>query len=112
MSPIAGVGINVAIQDAVEAANLLWRPLRQGRVRIADLARVQRRREIPVRIIQAFQGVLQERVLRPTLGSDRAPELPLIVRLGLQIAGIRDVPARVIALEVWRPHVKTPLTQY
>jgi 2-polyprenyl-6-methoxyphenol hydroxylase-like FAD-dependent oxidoreductase len=108
MSPIAGVGINVAIQDAVEAANRLWRPLRQGDVRIADLRRIQRRREIAVRIIQGFQGVLQEGVLRPTLATQRPPELPLIARLGLHIPVVRDVPARLIALGVWRPHVRSP----
>jgi 2-polyprenyl-6-methoxyphenol hydroxylase-like FAD-dependent oxidoreductase len=73
MSPVGGVGINVAIQDAVAAANLLWRPLHSGHVRRADLARVQRRHEIPVRIIQAFQGMLQEGLLRPTLATDRQP---------------------------------------
>src|SRR5713226_768422 len=108
MSPIAGVGINLAIADAVEAANLLWRPLQQGPVRIADLARVQRRREIPVRVIKAFQGMVQERVLRPTLRSDRPAELPVIARLGLRLPMLRDVPARLIALGVWRPHVRTP----
>src|SRR5439155_20877061 len=57
MSPVGGVGINVAIQDAVEAANVLWRPLRDGNVRVADLAEVERRRELPVRVVQAFQSM-------------------------------------------------------
>jgi 2-polyprenyl-6-methoxyphenol hydroxylase-like FAD-dependent oxidoreductase len=108
MSPIAGVGINVAIQDAVETANLLWRPLRNGRVGVRDLARVQRRREVAVRLVQAFQGLLQERVLRPTLGQQIPPALPLVARVGLRLPVLRDVPARLIALGVLRPHVRAP----
>ena len=108
MTPVGGVGINLAIQDAVEAANVLWQPLKQGKVRIADLARVQRRREIPTRLIQAFQGLVQERVLRPTLAADRQLGLPSIVRLGLRLPGVRELPARLIALGVLRPHVRTP----
>ena len=108
MTPVAGVGINLAIQDAVEAANVLWQPLKQGEVRLADLARLQRRREIPTRLIQAFQRLVQDRVLRPTLTADRGLKLPLIVRQALQLPGVRDLPARMIALGVLRPHVRTP----
>src|SRR5262249_42608058 len=70
MSPVAGVGINVAIQDAVVAANVLWRPLRRGRVTEHDLARVQRRRALTVRAIQRVQTLIQDQVLAPTLESD------------------------------------------
>ncbi len=69
MSPIGGLGINVAIQDAVAAANVLWRPLSEGRVTEADLAEVQRRRERPVRLLQAFQSLVQSRFLGPALAS-------------------------------------------
>jgi 2-polyprenyl-6-methoxyphenol hydroxylase-like FAD-dependent oxidoreductase len=109
MSPIAGVGINVAIQDAVEAANLLWRPLASGRVTGRDLARVQRRRELAVRLIQGFQGILQDRIVRPTLGANVPPGLPLVARIGLRTPLLRDVPARLIGLGLVRPHVRTPL---
>jgi 2-polyprenyl-6-methoxyphenol hydroxylase-like FAD-dependent oxidoreductase len=108
MSPIAGVGINVAIQDAVEAANLLWRPLTAVHVRLRDLARVQRRRDVAVRIIQAFQGVLQERVVRPTLRAGLPPKLPLVARIGLRTPLLRDLPARLVGLGIVRPHVRTP----
>src|ERR1019366_4605597 len=67
MSPIGGVGINVAIQDAVAAANVLWRPLREQRVTEEDLARVQHLREMPVRVTQGFQSFVQTRFIKPTL---------------------------------------------
>ena len=109
MSPVAGVGINVAIQDAVEAANLLWQPLKRGDVRPRHLARVQRRRELPVRLTQAFQGLLQDQVLRPTLSpGGRAAGPPPIVQLALRLPLVRRVPARFIALGVRRPRVRTP----
>jgi 2-polyprenyl-6-methoxyphenol hydroxylase-like FAD-dependent oxidoreductase len=109
MSPVAGVGINVAIQDAVEAANLLWKPLKRGDVQVRHLARVQRRRELPVRLTQAFQGFLQEQVLRPTLRTDaRAAGPPAVVQLALRVPLVRRVPARLIALGVRRPRVRTP----
>src|ERR1051326_3635157 len=69
MSPVAGVGINVAIQDAVEAANLRWKPLLHGSVQFRDLKGVQPRRELRVCVTQAFQGLLQDNILRPTLGA-------------------------------------------
>src|SRR5439155_5329890 len=62
MSPIGGVGINYAIQDAVEAANVLSEPLKVGKIRLRDLAEVQRKREWPTRIIQAFQNTIQKQV--------------------------------------------------
>jgi 2-polyprenyl-6-methoxyphenol hydroxylase-like FAD-dependent oxidoreductase len=110
MSPIAGVGINVAIQDAVEAANLLWQPLRAGRVEVRDLARVQRRRELPVRLTQAFQGVLQAHVVRPSLAAGtRTPTLPMLFRVALQTPVLKDLPARLVGLGLRRPRVRAPL---
>jgi 2-polyprenyl-6-methoxyphenol hydroxylase-like FAD-dependent oxidoreductase len=107
MSPVGGVGINVAIQDAVEAANLLWKPLRRS-VKVGELARVQRRREVSVRVVQGFQGLLQESVLRPTLGATDTKAFPQFVQVGLRLPVVRDLPARLIALGIGRPHVKTP----
>ena len=63
MSPAGGVGINLAVADAVAAANILWHPLREGRVTGTDLAKVQRRRELPARIIQAGQVFIQDRAI-------------------------------------------------
>lgn len=81
MSPIGGVGINLAVADAVAAANILCAPLRDGRLRDADLAKVQRRRELPARVIQAIQVFAQDRVIAPNLnGGDLSPiPIPAIV---------------------------------
>ena len=108
MSPIAGVGINVAIQDAVEAANLLWKPLRDGSVSVGQLARVQRRRELAVRLTQAFQGLLQDNVLRPTVRAEERAAVPKALQIGLRVPLVRNLPARFVALGVRRPHVRTP----
>ena len=62
MSPVGGVGINYAIQDAIVTANTLYEPLRQGHVTETDLARIQREREFPTRLIQAIQSQIQERL--------------------------------------------------
>jgi len=108
MSPVGGVGINVAIHDAVVAANVLWRPLREGRITDADLARVQQRRERAVRIIQAFQSVVQTRFLKPALESARPAAIPFVVRFVTRVPILRDLPPRLIAFGIDRPHVLAP----
>ncbi|HET9833183.1 MAG TPA: FAD-dependent oxidoreductase, partial [Vicinamibacterales bacterium] len=108
MSPVGGVGINIAIHDAVVAANVLWQPLSKGHVREDDLAEVQRRRERAVRVTQAFQTLVQSRVLAPALLKARAPSIPWIARLILRIPFLRDLPPRFIALGVDRPHIESP----
>jgi len=108
MSPVGGVGINVAIQDAVEAANRLWQPLRDGTLTTRHLARVQRRRELAVWITQLVQGQIQERLLKPGLESGREVQAPALMRLLLQVPGLRDLPPRFVAFGVARPHVRTP----
>src|SRR5438093_10557941 len=69
MSPVGGVGINVAVQDAVEAANLLAEPLRRGTLTENDLAAVQKRREPTVKIVQGMQRVMQNRIAAPSLAA-------------------------------------------
>jgi 2-polyprenyl-6-methoxyphenol hydroxylase-like FAD-dependent oxidoreductase len=109
MSPVGGVGINVAIQDAVAAANVLWDPLRQGRVRTRDLAAVQRRRDLPVRVMQAVQGVIQDRLLRTVLAArDNSPSIPLFLRVAFGTPGLRGLMPRLIAFGLFRPHVESP----
>jgi len=106
MSPVGGVGINLAIADAVAAANILARPLRAGRVSSGDLAAVQLRRELPTRAIQAFQSVAQRRVVSSLLGPEGAPSLPAPARALLRLRPVRDLPARIIAFGIWPEHVR------
>lgn len=109
MSPVAGVGINVAIQDAVVAANVLWEPLRRGRISTRDLAKVQRQRELPVRITQAVQAFIQQMFFRAVLSSIKPPVLPQkMLRLLLSVPVLGDLPARFVAFGIRRPHVESP----
>jgi 2-polyprenyl-6-methoxyphenol hydroxylase-like FAD-dependent oxidoreductase len=108
MSPIGGLGINVAIQDAVAAANVLWRPLSEHRVTDADLAEVQRRRERAVRMLQAFQSFVQTRFLGPALATGETPSIPWIARALVRVPILRDIPPRLVAFGVDRPHVESP----
>jgi 2-polyprenyl-6-methoxyphenol hydroxylase-like FAD-dependent oxidoreductase len=107
MSPVGGVGINVAIQDAIEAANVLAGPLLDGSVTEDRLAEVQRRREQAVRAIQRFQAFIQDRVVRSALDSSRPFRLPWIVRLLLHVPWVRDWPARLIAFGPRRVRIET-----
>jgi 2-polyprenyl-6-methoxyphenol hydroxylase-like FAD-dependent oxidoreductase len=106
MSPIGGVGINYAIQDAVVAANVLGDLLAAGQVRVDDLRRVQQEREWPTRVIQWIQNQLQQRVIAAALRSNQALQLPLLLRLLLRVPILRDLPARIIGFGVQRVHVK------
>ncbi|HWZ53766.1 MAG TPA: FAD-dependent oxidoreductase [Candidatus Acidoferrales bacterium] len=97
MSPIGGVGINYAIQDAVVAANILTKPLLAGHVTLDDLKSVQRKREWPTRIIQFAQTQLQKRVVSAALQSTQMVRVPWLIRAFLRIPYLRDLPARLIA---------------
>jgi 2-polyprenyl-6-methoxyphenol hydroxylase-like FAD-dependent oxidoreductase len=107
MSPVGGVGINLAIQDAVAASNLLAAPLRDGRLTTEDLCRVQQRREWPTRMTQRVQLMIQNRVIRPALsGSDRFSP-PFAIRLLALVPFLRRIPARMIGLGFRPEHVHT-----
>jgi 2-polyprenyl-6-methoxyphenol hydroxylase-like FAD-dependent oxidoreductase len=106
MSPVGGVGINYAIQDAVVAANVLAVPLRDGRVSIRDLARVQRKREWPTRLIQFVQTQIQKRLIAGVLRSQEMVRIPWYIRFFFRIPLLRDLPARAMALGLWRVHVE------
>jgi 2-polyprenyl-6-methoxyphenol hydroxylase-like FAD-dependent oxidoreductase len=110
MSPIGGVGINLAVQDAVAAANLLYRPLLDGAVSTRDLAAVQQRRLFPTRMTQSAQVAIQKNVMAPVLGLDRAASisLPFPVRLLQRYAVLRRIPARLVGIGVRPEHVRTP----
>ena len=105
MSPIGGVGVNLAVQDAVAAANLLANPLRAGTVSLADLRAVQQRRMFPTRVTQRLQLVMQNRIVAPTLRLKEAPKPPLPVRLMQRFPFLQRIPARILGLGVRREHV-------
>jgi 2-polyprenyl-6-methoxyphenol hydroxylase-like FAD-dependent oxidoreductase len=107
MSPIGGVGINLAIQDAVAAANILAEPLRAGGVTIDHLARVQRRRQWPTRVTQAFQRTIQNRVIGPVLAGTTQPKVPLPVKLMDWVPALRGISARFIGIGVRPEHIHT-----
>jgi len=108
MSPIGGVGINLAIQDAVAAANILSPRLLQGSVAQRDLDAVQRRREFPTRATQRLQVVLQNRVIGRVLASTAKMSPPLAVRLLGRVPFLRRIPARLIGLGFRPEHVSAP----
>jgi len=104
MSPVGGVGINYAVQDAIVAANVLTGPFREGRLRLRDLAAVQRQREIPTRIIQGFQRLVQNQIVTRALASDgMMMQPPPVMRLPI----LRDLVPRMLALGVWPVHLKS-----
>jgi 2-polyprenyl-6-methoxyphenol hydroxylase-like FAD-dependent oxidoreductase len=106
MSPVGGVGINYAIQDAVVAANVLSHGLEAGRVSDADLAEVQRQREWPTRVIQAAQSFLQRRIIAGALNTAQAANVPWQLRLFAKIPIVRDIPPRLIAFGPRRVRLK------
>ena len=105
MSPIGGVGINLAIQDAVAAANLLAAPLAAGHVTDADLARVQARREPPTRSTQWLQVQVQNNVIKGVLGSNEALKPPFLLRLMKWFPALTRLPARALGLGFRPEHV-------
>src|SRR4029079_4204921 len=108
MSPVGGVGINLAVQDAVAAANLLWQPLSKGRVPAAQLASVQARREWPTKMMQGVQLFIQKRVIRNVLGLTERPKPPFAVTLFNRFPFLRRFPARLIGLGFRPEHVPSP----
>jgi 2-polyprenyl-6-methoxyphenol hydroxylase-like FAD-dependent oxidoreductase len=107
MSPIGGVGVNLAIQDAVAAANRLAVPLRKARPARGDLLGVQRRRAWPTAIIQGLQVVIQRRLIAPVLARTAPQRLPLPIRLLARYPRLRRLPARLIGLGIRREHVRS-----
>jgi 2-polyprenyl-6-methoxyphenol hydroxylase-like FAD-dependent oxidoreductase len=106
MSPVGGVGINLAIQDAIAAANLLVDPLRRRIPTEDDLGRVQKRRNFPTRATQAFQTTVQNRVIDPVLRSSETPRLPWLVRfLQRHLTFLQGIPARIIGIGFRPEHV-------
>ncbi len=107
MSPVGGVGINLAIQDAVAASNILAAPLREKRLTIDDLRSVQSRRDLPTRLIQGLQVIIQDRVIGRVLGSRGKVKPPWILRMARRFPFLRRIPARIIGIGFRPEHVKT-----
>ena len=105
MSPIGGVGINLAIQDAVATANLLSRPLRDGTLTVGDLEAVQRRREFPMQVIQAGQVFIQNQLIDRILTSTGKLHAPWLLKALTSIPAFRGLPARIVGVGVRPEHV-------
>jgi 2-polyprenyl-6-methoxyphenol hydroxylase-like FAD-dependent oxidoreductase len=108
MSPIGGVGINLAIQDAVAAANILCEPLRARRVDLRVLQQVQDRREFPARFTQRMQTFIQDHVIAAVLRGGERPSPPFAARLLAWFPLLQRIPARLIGIGVRPEHVRTP----
>jgi 2-polyprenyl-6-methoxyphenol hydroxylase-like FAD-dependent oxidoreductase len=107
MSPIGGVGINLAVQDAVAAANHLAGPLSRKAVTVNDLKAVQERRWLPTRITQSIQLFLQRRVIAPTLARTSEPTPPLPLKLVDRFPVLQRLPARLIGMGIRPEHVQS-----
>ncbi|WP_085066750.1 FAD-dependent oxidoreductase [Catenuloplanes japonicus] len=105
MSPIGGVGINLAIQDAVAAARLLAPALTAGRLTEADLAAVQRRRMLPTRVVQRVQRIAQRGMVAPLLRTERPVDAPLPFRVLDRFPVLQGIPARMIGVGLRPEHV-------
>jgi 2-polyprenyl-6-methoxyphenol hydroxylase-like FAD-dependent oxidoreductase len=108
MSPVGGIGINVAIQDAVAAGNILGPALRKGPVPESLLAEVQKRREWPTRMTQSLQVVVQNLVIRNVLQMQKKPHAPFLVKLFKWFPALRRIPGRIIGMGFRPEHVRTP----
>ncbi len=110
MSPVGGIGINLAIQDAVAAANMLALPLKENRCHDTLLMQLQKRREVPTRMTQALQVAVQNRILRPVLAENDKPLVPsFFLRLLLRSRFFRRIPARLVGMGVRPEHIRRGL---
>jgi 2-polyprenyl-6-methoxyphenol hydroxylase-like FAD-dependent oxidoreductase len=111
MSPVGGVGINLAIQDAVAAGNVLFKPLPEGQVTIDHLRQIQRRRELPTRVTQWLQVTVQRRIIARVLGETRPVKRPLAVRLLATVPFLRRIPARIVGFGIRPEHVSPEIVR-
>jgi 2-polyprenyl-6-methoxyphenol hydroxylase-like FAD-dependent oxidoreductase len=108
MSPIGGVGINMAVQDAVAAANRLAGPLRVGRVTDEDLEAIQQRRTLPVKFTQWLQLTVQRRIIAQVLETRERPRPPAFLKLFNSFPILRRIPAQLIGIGIRPEHIRTP----
>lgn len=109
MSPIGGVGVNLAVQDAVAAANVLVKPLREGKLDLADLQRVQARRQFPTRFTQRLQLFMQDTIIKRALTATAPLTPPLPMRALLAVPYLDRIPARLIGLGIRPEHVSAEI---
>jgi 2-polyprenyl-6-methoxyphenol hydroxylase-like FAD-dependent oxidoreductase len=107
MSPIGGVGVNLAVQDAIAASNILAVPLREGRVTDDHLQQVQQRRTFPMKVIQKMQTTIQERLIDKILDSTAPAKAPWAMRLFNTFPFLRRIPARIVGIGVRPEHIRT-----
>ena len=112
MSPIGGVGINLAIQDAVAAANILAAPLRDGAITLDQLAAVQRRREFPTKVIQGAQVLVQNNVMKGVLNATKSFGPPRVVRLMNRSVWLRRIPAYLVGVGPRPEHVSRAILDH
>jgi len=108
MSPVGGIGINLAVQDAIATANLLWAPLARGKPTLDDLNKVQARREFAVKVTQAVQVAIQNSIIAPTLVSTAPVKPPFLLRLLKAIPILRTIPAYAVGIGVRPEHIHSP----
>jgi 2-polyprenyl-6-methoxyphenol hydroxylase-like FAD-dependent oxidoreductase len=108
MSPVGGVGINLAIQDAVAAANTLVEPLRKGMITTDCLAGIQKRRMFPTRLTQRLQLLIQKRLIARVLATSDRVTLPWIVRLALRSRVLSRIRGRMIGIGLRPECIRTP----
>jgi 2-polyprenyl-6-methoxyphenol hydroxylase-like FAD-dependent oxidoreductase len=108
MSPVGGVGINLAVQDAVAAANILYKPLRSGRVGEDSLRQVQRRRQFPAWLTQRAQILIQNQVIAHILDESKPLKPPAALKLLQHVPYLRRIPARLVGMGVRPEHIATP----
>jgi len=108
MSPIGGVGINMAVQDAVAAANQLTGPLRAGKATDKDLQAIEERRTLPMRFTQRLQLTIQRRIISRVLQGREQPKPPLFLKLFNSFPALRRIPARLVGLGIRPERIQTP----
>jgi 2-polyprenyl-6-methoxyphenol hydroxylase-like FAD-dependent oxidoreductase len=106
MSPVGGVGVNLAVQDAVAAANVLVPRMRQGKATEADLRAIQKRRDFPTKATQRVQVLIQDRVISSVLKGQQAPKPPLPLRLLQRFPWLRRFPARAMGMGLRPEHIR------
>ena len=108
MSPIGGVGVNLAIQDGVAAANQLAAPLKAGRAGDDDLRAIQARRAFPARVTQQIQLIMQNQIVRRVLSGTERPKPPFMLKLLDRVPLLQRIPGRLLAVGVRPEHIHTP----